>query len=185
MGERDAESQRGIALVARVVVQPADRVECDLVVVLELVRHLRDSGLLDGRHRVVPPVDALAGLAPVRSPAEVAGIDVGREPLLEPVQLIGADEVHLAAQARPVALEPEVVREGRNRRAKLGGVVVRAGARRQGARHEGRPRGTAQRARGVRVLEDDALLGEPVDRGGLRDRSGRRPGGTAPRADRP
>ena len=49
-------------------------------------------------------------------PAEVARVDVGREPLLEPVQLVGADEVHLPAQARAVALEPEVVREGRNRR---------------------------------------------------------------------
>ncbi len=170
MTERDAQRERCVALVARVVVQAANRVERDLVVVLELVRHLRDAGLRDGGHRVVPPVDALAGLAPVRSPAEVPGIDVGREPLLEPVQLVGADEVHLPAQARAVALEPKVVREGRDRRAKLGGVVVRASARGQRSGHERRPRGPAERARGVRVLENDTFLGEAVDRRTFRHR---------------
>ncbi len=169
VGERHAEEERDVTLVAGVVVEPADRVEGHLVVVLELVRHLGDAGLLDGAHVVVPPVDALARAAPVGRPAEVAGVDVRGEPLLEAVQLIRADEVHLAAEAGPVALEPEVVREGRDRRGKLRRVVVHAGPRRQRARHEHRAGRRAQRARAVRVLEHDSLLGEPVDRGRPRD----------------
>ena len=39
----------------------------------------------------------LAAEAPVRRPAEVPGVDVGRESLLEPVELVGPDEVHLPA----------------------------------------------------------------------------------------
>src|SRR5688500_4073734 len=119
MAERDAETQGDIALEADVVVDTPDRVERNLVVEFELVRDLGYSGLLHGGHVVVPPVDPLAWPAPVGSPAEVSGEDVRREPLLEAVQLVGADEVHLPAQAGPVALEPEVVREGRDGRRKL------------------------------------------------------------------
>ncbi len=134
MTERDAEQEGVVAFVTRVVVQPADGVEGDLVVVLELVRHLGDARLLDRRHVVVPPVHALAGPAPVGGPAEVAGVDVGREPLLESVQLVGADEVHLPAQAGPVALQPEIVRERRDGRGELGRVVVHARPGRQQTR---------------------------------------------------
>ena len=168
MAEGHAEQERDVALEAGVVVQPANRVERDLVVVLELVRDLRDPGLLDRAHVVVPPVDTLAGAAPVRCPAEVARVDVRREPLLEAVQLVRADEVHLPAQAGPVALEAQVVRERRDGRGELGRVVVHACARRQQPRHEGGARRRAERARRVGVLEDDAVLGERIDRRGPR-----------------
>jgi hypothetical protein len=170
VGEGDAERERSIALVAGVVVETAHGVERDLVVVLELVRDLRHARLLDGAHVVVPPVDPLVGPAPVGRPAEVARIDVRREPLLEPMELVGAHEVHLPAQACPVALEAQVVSEGRDGGGELRGVVVDARSRRQRAGHEHRPRGRAERARAVRALEHDSLLREPVDDRRLRDR---------------
>ena len=169
MAERDAQQERRLAVVARVVVHAADRVKRDLVVVLQGVRDIGHAGLRDRARVVEPPVDPVVRLAPVRRPAEVTGIDVGRQPLLEAVQLIRADEVHLPAQARSVALEPEVVRERRNRRPELGCVVVHGRAGRKRPRHERRPGGSAQRARAVRVLEHDAPIRQAVERRRLRD----------------
>jgi hypothetical protein len=60
---------------------------------------LGDARAGDGAEIVVPPVDPLAGLAVVRRPAEIGGVDVGGQPLLEAVHLVGSDEMHLARQA--------------------------------------------------------------------------------------
>ena len=72
VAEGDAEHERRVPLVAGVVVQAPDRVERDLVVVLELVRDLRNAGFDHRAHVVVPPVDPLAPEAPVGRPTEVA-----------------------------------------------------------------------------------------------------------------
>lgn len=72
---------------------------------------------------VVLPVDSLAGLAVVRRPAEIRRIDVGRHAFLEPVQLVGADEMHLARQAGVVARAAEVMGERGDGRREFCGVA--------------------------------------------------------------
>ena len=139
--------------------QPPLGLERHLLVEVELVGGLGDPGLLDRRHVMVPPVDPLLRGIPVGSPAEIRGIDIGRQALLEPVQLIGADEMHLAGEAGGVAQRPQAVRHGWHRGRELGGVVVDADPRCQPAAHQGSPRRCAQREVAVGVLENDALGG--------------------------
>ena len=64
-----------------------------LVVEVELIGAYADSSLLDGTHVVIPARPALR-MIPVRRPVEIGGIDVGRQPLFEPVQLIRTTEMH-------------------------------------------------------------------------------------------
>ena len=70
----------------------------------------------------------MLGANPVRRPVEVGGIDVGRQALLESVQLVGSAEVHLAGENGAIVAKPESVRKGWNVGPELGGVVVDAGA---------------------------------------------------------
>ena len=117
------------------------------------------------RHRghVVVPARPLVGPLPVRRPAVIGGVDVGGQPLLEAVQLVRPAEMHLARQDRAVAEAAQVMREGRDVGAELGGIVVAAGARRQRPRHEGRARGRAERAVAIGALEHRAARGEPLE----------------------
>ena len=132
-GERDAQEERPSGGIAREVVQLANCAVADLVVVVHLHRRRADPGRQHALHRVVPGQALRQRRTPVRRPVQVGGVDVGREPLLEAVQLVGADEVHLAAQARVVARRTETVRHGRLGGAQLGRVVVDADARREPA----------------------------------------------------
>jgi hypothetical protein len=126
------------------VVEPLARVVGDVVVVFHLVGDLGHAGAGHGAEVVIPPVDPLAGLAVVGGPAEVGGVDVGGQPLLKAVHLVGADEVHLARQAGEVARPPQVMRVGGDGGGEFGGVVVDAGAGGHLARHERRPRRGAE-----------------------------------------
>ena len=123
----------------------------DVVVVFELVGDLGHARARHGPQVVIPPVDAFAGFAVVGGPAEIGGVDVGGQAFLKPVQLVGADEVHLAGQGGVVAGAAQVVGVGRDVRGELGGVVIDPGAARQGARHEGGAGGGAKRRGGVGV----------------------------------
>ncbi len=146
MGEADGQAPGPAVMAAREVVELARRVVGDLVVIFHLVGDLGNAGAGDRTQIVIPPVDAFAGLAVVRRPAEIGGIDVGRQPLLEAMQLVWADEMHLARQAGLVAGGAQMMREGRNVGGKFGGVVVDARAAGQLARHEGSARRCAERA---------------------------------------
>ena len=99
VGEADGQAPGARVVAAGEVVELGGGVVGDLVVVFELVGDLGGAGAGDRAEGVVPPVDALAGPGVVRGPAEVGGVDVGGQPLLEAVQLVGADEVHLAREA--------------------------------------------------------------------------------------
>ena len=68
----------------------------DLVIIFQLIGDLGHARARDGSKIVVPPVDPFPRLAVVRGPAEIGGIDVGGQTLLEAVQLVRADEMHLA-----------------------------------------------------------------------------------------
>ncbi|MCY1238204.1 hypothetical protein D9M72_509290 [compost metagenome] len=150
----------GVVVFARQLVELLVGEEGDLVVIFHLVGDLGDAGAGDRAEIVVPPVDALAGLAIVWRPAEIGRVDVGRQPFLEAVQLVRADEMHLARQRRVVAGAAQVVCIGRDRGLVLGGVVVDAGAARQLAGHEGGAGRGAERRRGVIVAEPGRAGGE-------------------------
>ena len=72
---------------------------------------------------------------------------------VEPVELIGADEVHLADQGRVVAGGLQIVGVGRVRAGELGAVVVRTDLARQPARQHREPARCTQREVRVRRLE--------------------------------
>ena len=128
VGEGNGQAPRPRVVAARQVVKLAGRLVGDLVVIFELVGDLGDAGALDRAQIVIPPVDALAGACVVGRPAEIGRIDVGRQPLLVAVQLVGPDEMHLARQRGLVAGAPEMMRIGRNVGGELRGVVVDASA---------------------------------------------------------
>ena len=148
--------------VAGDVVQCADCVVADLVVEQQLVGHLGDAGTGDAVHVVVPPVDAFVRGPPVGGPPEVGRVDVGGAALLEAVQLIWSDEVHLAAQDGAVAGGAGVVRKRRDRARQVRGVVVSAGRRRQLTGHHAAPRRRAQGAVRVRRVEDHSVGREAI-----------------------
>ena len=163
---KDTHSRNGRSrLKTREIVQLLHAGELHLLVVVDLHAAHADTGV---HHR--PHVDPGGPIAlardPVRRPGEVGRVDVGGDALVEPVELVRTDEVHLAAQHGVVVPVPQVVGQRRHRRRHLDGVVphgdgvgVAAGQHRHARRH-------AQREVAVRVLEDRPALGEPLQVGG-------------------
>ncbi len=100
------------------------------------------------------------GLRVVGCPAEIGGIDVRRQPLLEAVHLVGADEMHLAGKRRLIAGAAQVVRIGRDVGGEFRGIVVDARAARELSGHEGGPRRRAERACRVGIREAHRALGQ-------------------------
>ena len=133
--------------------------EGDLVVEVELVGAHADAGLGDRTH-VVIPARPLVRPVPVRRPAKVGRVDVGRQPLFEAMQLVGTAEVHLAAEDGAIASKPQMMGEGRDVGGEFRGIVVDAGPRGQAPGHERRPRRRAQRACAIGVVEHDAVSRE-------------------------
>ena len=155
MRERgDKQERAGIAGAGEVEDRPLGH-KRGLVVEVELVGANADAGLTHRAH-VVIPARAMLGLIPVRRPTEVGGINVGRQPVLESVQLIGPAEMHLAGEDRAIAADPQAMGEGRNVGRELRRIVVDARVRRQEAGHEGRARGRAKRTVAIGAVEDDA-----------------------------
>ena len=88
--------------------------------------------------------------APVGRPAQIGGIDVGRQAFLEAVELVGPDEVHLSGQAGGIAGGPQMVgnvgSEARSSAA-LSNTPVREGSRPvRSAAREGEHSGEGQYA---------------------------------------
>ncbi len=160
MGEADRQHPGPRIKTARQVVDLRPGLMGNVVIVFQLVGDLGHPGAGDRPHVVIPPVDPLARLAVVRGPAEIGGVDVGGQPFLEPVQLVGADEMHLARQRGEVARPAQVVGIGGDVRAELGGVVIDPGARGQLPRHERGPRRGAQRRGGIGIGESHRARGQ-------------------------
>jgi hypothetical protein len=156
MRERRGEQQRARAGVGEHGAGALD----DLGVVLELERRGDRAGADDAAQVVVPRQPLVVGEVPVRDPVETGGVDVRHRPLLEPVQLVGADEMHLPDEHGAIAEGAQDVRERRHRRRHLAGVVDRAGVRRKQTREHRGARRHAQGRRAQRALEHDAVVGE-------------------------
>ena len=112
---------------------------------------------------VIPLEPVVEGPLPVGDHVEVGRVDVGRQPLLEAVVLVGPDEVHAADEGRVIAEGPQPVGEGRYRGGEVVAVVEAVDLRRQAAGHHRRPRRGAQRCRAVGAVEDGAGFCEFVD----------------------
>ncbi len=163
MRERDGQAERAPVGAAGDVEQLAASVEHHLLVEIRLVGAHAGAGLGDAVHRVIP-VRTVLRVLPVRGPAEIGGVDVGGQPLLEAVELVGAAEMHLAGQDGAIAGQPQVVREGRRLRGELGRVVIGADRRGQPAGEEHRARRRAERGVAIGGIEHDGPIGERVDR---------------------
>src|SRR5271165_2901538 len=102
--------------------------------------HRRAWACLGYRIHGVTPTRPLLEAIPIRRPAEVGRVDVRGQALLEPMQLIRAAEVHLAAQYGLITGAAHEMCEGRHLRGKFRGVVVRADGRDLAAAQEGKAR---------------------------------------------
>lgn len=121
--------------LARDIEQLLTRGEGHFVVEVELIRAHARTCVDHGTHVVIPRGTRLE-ILPVGRPAEIGGIDVGRQPLLEAVQLVRAAEMHLAGKNRAISLGAQVVRERERLRRELGRVVISADLRRQLTREQ-------------------------------------------------
>ena len=151
MGEADGHAPRATVLAPRQIIKLGACVVGDLVIIFHLVRDFGHARPRDRTHVVIPPVDPLARFAIVGRPTEIGGVDIGGQAVLEPVQLVGTDEMHLAGQAGVISRPPQMVRIGGDVAAELGGVVIDAGARGQLPGHETGPPRRAKRRRGIGV----------------------------------
>ena len=95
-----------------------------LFVVVDLKGCFHHPGLENAAH-VVVPLEAIGqrGL-PIGDPVHASGVDVRRQPLFEAVQLVWADEVHLAGKAGAVAGCPHAMGNRRHGGGELRAVVI-------------------------------------------------------------
>ena len=137
MGKACGQAPGARIKAARQIVELLHRLMADVVIIFQLVGDLGHACAGDRAHVVIPPVNPLAGLAVIRGPAEIGGVDVGGQAFLEAVQLVGAYEMHLARKGGVIARAAQVVGIGGDVGCELGGVVIDPRAPGQGARHEG------------------------------------------------
>ena len=167
MGEAHRQAPGPSILPPRNIVELARRVIGNLVVILHLVGDLGDAGAGDRAQIVIPPVDPLARPRIVRRPAEIGGIDIGRQPLLEPVQLVGSDKVHLAGESRVISRRAQMMRKGRDVRRELRRIVIDACPAWQLPRHEGGTGRRAERTGAVGVGKPHRPGGQRLQVGGV------------------
>jgi hypothetical protein len=120
----DEQEERLVGPVARDLVQLADRVEGDLLVVVGLHAGVADARRQDALHGVVPRERIVERAAPVGRPVDVGRVDIRRQTLLEPVELVRPHEVHLPRDGRVVAGRAQGVDDGRRSGGQLRGVVI-------------------------------------------------------------
>jgi hypothetical protein len=164
VGHRHDETERAAVAAASEVKELLAGGDHDLVIEVDLIG-ARARARLDDRIHAVIPARALLEGAPVGRPAEIAGVDVGRQALLKSMQLIGPAEVHLAGEGGLIARAPQVVGEGGHLGGIFGSVVVGANFRGQLAGEERKARWRAQRAVAVEGFEDDTRSRERIDVG--------------------
>ena len=132
VGVRDGQKKRFVLWRTRQVVQALRALVFHLVVVVDLHAAHARAGF---QHRAHAHPGGTVGraLEPVGRPSKVGGVNVSGQAFFKAMQLVGADEVHLAAQNGAVADVAQVVRHGRHGSRKFAGVVVSGNRMRQAA----------------------------------------------------
>ena len=129
-----------------VIIDLAHGKEGHFVIVLKLIGDFGNAGLQHAGHIVVPPINALLLQAPIRRPAEISWVNIGGQAFFKAMQLVGANEMHLAGEAGLVALQTEIMGPCWDGRWKLRCVVIDARARGQQPVHYGGAGWRAKRA---------------------------------------
>ena len=128
MSEGCEQKERPAIRIAREIVEPGHCPVEHRLVVVHL--HAAHAGPGPGdATRIVVRIHA--DLVPARRPVEVGGIELGHEPLVEPVQHVRPDEVLLAGQRGVVPGEAQPVRHGGGGGREFRPVVESADTRRQ------------------------------------------------------
>src|SRR5262249_9685154 len=99
-----------------------------LLVEVDLIGALARTGLHHREHIMIPAWANFWPL-PIRSPTVVCRINVGGEPFLKAVELIGATKMHLARQHRAIPSLPQVMSESRYVGGEVGGIIPGANTR--------------------------------------------------------
>ena len=169
MCETDRQTPWPLVVAARQIIELCFGLIGNFIVIFELVGDFGGTRSGDRTEIVISPVDTFTGLAIIWRPAEIRRVDVGGEPLLETVQLIRTDEMHLAGKRRLVASGAEMRRIGRDFRRKLRSIVRDASSTRQLARHERCTRRGTEGARGVAVGKTGGMFGKLSQIGNMQE----------------
>ena len=98
------------------------------IVVCQLIGDRSHSRLLDTGHIVIPQVNSMIGVFPVRHPSEIRWINIRGQPLFEAMQLVRADKMHFAGQTGAIAHKTHIVSERGHGRRHIRRIVVSATA---------------------------------------------------------
>ncbi len=126
---RRKEERFSISVVG-VVMNPAARFNGNLFIILGVDTATHCSGIEDRLHGMVPGYPDSRIKCPVTGPRKVCRIDIRGDPILETMELVSADEMHLARETGVVAHDPQIVRQSRDLRLELAGVVIDVNATR-------------------------------------------------------
>ena len=149
----------------------------DILVIVDLHRPGDGAGIangVDGRNaESIGAFFVLVVVAEVRirRPGHVGGIDLGREPFFETMELVGTHEMHFSRDAGVIPMSPQVMGKGRGGGGEFRTIVVGPNARWQAAGHHAEPRWCTERIGAIGVFKHRALRRQCVDIGGLADRA--------------
>jgi len=167
MGEGDGHEEGPLVLIARQVEQLAVGGVGNFLIIVELEAARAQPGLHHAEQAHPRAGKGRVGL-PIRCPGEVGGVDVGGDPLLIAMQLVGTDEVHLAGQDGAIALQPQVMHQRGRRGGEVRAIVEGADAAGPLPRQHGGARGRADREVAIGIAEHRAARAERVDMRRLR-----------------
>ena len=124
VGEGNGQAPRARIKAARQVVDFLHGLVGHIVVIFQLIGNLGHARAGDRAKVVIPPINPLTWFAVIWGPAEIGGVNVGRQALFKAVQLVWTDKVHLARQGGLIPRAAQMVGIGRDVRGKLCRVVI-------------------------------------------------------------
>ena len=109
------------------IIKLAGSVMGNLIIIFQLIGCLANTGARDAAHVVIPPIYAVTGLTIIQCPAEIGRINICGQALFKAMQLIRANEVHLAHETGLITGTAQMMRIGRKRRYEFGRIVIGPG----------------------------------------------------------